>query len=240
MCIAAYLVALLTEMDLFGIEQQTERPSKCSGWWSEVFKKMAYLSLVVSLMRKRKWTEESNLWRERNSWFLYQFSLLMNSTRAVTRTESSKEPAHSSTKAVPRVSLCTEDLKIAMFVSWPSVDLSSLDINTCADLIPVNGGHEVNWNGIHLRSLLRMRLGGWLSRCQVRIWKHGFSQDLFLPRNISQNFPGTRNSLNFSLILKRKLWTCPSMRYGQIFHKMSCNRGFLINFFVLNAEGELR
>lgn len=139
-----------------------------------------------------------------------------------------------------QLSLCTEDLKIAMFVSWPSVDLSSLDINTCADLIPVNGGHEVNWNGIHLRSLLHMRLEGWLSRCQVRIWKHGFSQDLFLPRNISQNFPGTRNSLNFSLILKRKLWTCPSMRYGQIFHKMSCNRGFLINFFVLNAEGELR
>lgn len=59
-----------------------------------------------------------------------------------------------------QLSLCTEDLKIAMFVSWPSVDLSSLDINTCADLIPVNGGHEVNWNGIHLRSLLHMRLEG--------------------------------------------------------------------------------
>lgn len=88
-------------------------------------------------------------------------------------------------KQVWQLTLCTEHLKIAMFVSWPSIELSNLDTNISSDLIPVNSGHEVNWNGIHLRSLLHMRLEGWLSRCQVRIWKHGFSQNLVLPRNIS-------------------------------------------------------
>lgn len=160
---------------------------------------MAYLSLAVSLMRKGKRTEDSNLWRERNSWFLYQFALLKKSARAVMRTESGHEPAHSSTKAAPRVdgvwqlSLCTEHFKIAMFVSWPSTDLSSLDINISADLIPVNGGLEVKWNGIHLRSLLHIRLEGWLSRWQASTSKHGFNQDLVLPRNVNWNFPGARN-----------------------------------------------
>lgn len=80
---------------------------------------------------------------------------------------------------------CTEHFKNAMFVSWPSVDLSYLDTNISADLIPANGGHEVNWNGIHLRSLLHMRLEGWLSSCQVSSWKHGFNQDMVMPGNVN-------------------------------------------------------
>lgn len=87
-----------------------------------------------------------------------------------------------------QLALCTEHFKNAMFVSWPSNDLSSLDTNIPADVIPVNSGHEVNWNEIHLKTLLHMWLEGWLSSCQASTWKHGFNQETifcFLPRNVS-------------------------------------------------------
>lgn len=143
--------------------------------------------------------------------------------------ESQAKSQHQSSAKgrVSQLTLCTEHLKIAMSVSWPSTELSSLHANISTDLIPANGGHEVKWNGIHLKFLLHMRLEGWLSTCQAT-WKQ---PGLVFTQKCKIQLPWCKKLTEFLSYPEKEALNLS--QYGQIFNKMSCNSGFLINFFVL-------
>lgn len=124
-----------------------------------------------------------------------------------------------------------------MFASWPSLDVSSLDINIYADLISVNGGHEVNCifqgMGSSKDFYFIWDQEGLLSRCQAGIWKHDFKQELLFPRNVTQNLLMQEISWIYSLSWIGSSEVEPVNQ--QVFNKNSCKSGLLINQFVLDA-----